>query len=136
MADPNFTNAYALLAQLASTGIISTPATIAPLAFRNLTVASTAVAVAAAAASLNGINIVNLEGSTIFVKFYNIAAASVNPASDVPVLTLAVPANGAFYARGGTFAKAFSTAIAVRCTTGSGDTSTAVPTNKPIIELD
>lgn len=104
--------------------------------FRSLAVSSTAVAVKASAGSLYGFNIINLNVLDIYVKFYNIAAASVNPASDVPIKTLFVPANGVVYQEPGIVPlDVFSTAIAVRVVTGSGDTSTVVAATLPIIEL-
>lgn len=104
--------------------------------FRSLTVSSTAVAVKASAGSLYGVNIINLNTLDIFVKLYNIAAASVNPASDVPIKTLFVPANGVVFIEPSLVPlDVFSTAIAVRSVTGSGDTSTVVAATLPIIEL-
>lgn len=113
--------------------IIETPSL---TSFRNVSsVNSTAVAVKASAGNLWGFNIINLHTVDIFVKFYNVAAASVNPASDVPVLTLQVPASGAVFQQPDCRLHAFSTAIAVRAVTGSGDTNTTAPGTVPIVEL-
>lgn len=103
--------------------------------FRNLAANSTAVAVKASAGELWGYNIINLQGSDIYIKIYNIAAASVNPASDVPVMTLLLPASGTIFQEPAYRLDSFSTAISIRAVTGSGDTSTATPTTSPIIEL-
>lgn len=103
--------------------------------FRNLSVGSTAVSVKSSAGELWGFNIINLHTSDIFVKFYNIAAGSVNPASDTPVLTLLVPASGAVFVEPGCRLHAFATQISVRAVTGSGDTNTTAPSTTPIIEL-
>lgn len=112
--------------------IIETPSL---SSFRSLTVNSTAQAVKASAGSLWGFNIINLHTEDIFVKFYNVAAGSVNPASDVPVMTLIVPANGAVFQEPACRLHAFATAIAVRAVTGSGDTNTTAPGTLPIIEI-
>ena len=103
--------------------------------FRNLATSSTAVAVKASGGNLYGFNIINLHTSDIFVKFYNVVAASVDPATSVPVLTLLVPASGAVFQEPGSILCTFSTAIAVRVVTGSGDTNTTVAATLPIIEL-
>lgn len=112
--------------------IIETPAL---TSFRNLATNSTAVAVKASAGSLWGFNIINLHTEDIFIKLYNVAAASVNPASDVPVMTLMVPASGSVFQEPSCRLHAFATAIAVRAVTGSGDTNTTAPGTLPIIEL-
>lgn len=104
--------------------------------FRSLAVSTTAVAVKGSAGSLYGVNIINLNTLDIYVKFYNIAAGSVNPASDVPIKTLFVPANGVVFIEPRVFPlDVFSTAIAIRSVTGSGDTSVVVAATLPIIEL-
>lgn len=104
--------------------------------FRSLAVSSAAVAVKASAGSLYGFNIINLNALDIYVKIYNVAAASVNPASDVPIKTLFVPANGVVFIEPKSIPlDVFSTAISVRSVTGSGDTSTVVAAVLPIIEL-
>lgn len=103
--------------------------------FRNLATNSTAVAVKANAGSLYGFNIINLDVTDNYVKFYNVAAASVNPASDVPVLTLFLPAGATIFQEPSTILHRFGTAIAVRTVTGSGDTNTTAPGTSPIIEL-
>lgn len=108
----------------------------AQTSFRNNTsINSTAVAVKASAGELWGFNIINLDTVDIFVKLYNIAAASVNPASSVPVLTLQVPTLGSIFCEPRCVVHDFSTAIAVRAVTGSGDTNTTAPGTLPIIEL-
>lgn len=62
--------------------------------FRSLTVDSAAQAIKASSGNLYGWNIINLHTAPIYVKIYNKAAASVNPASDTPVRTLLVAASG------------------------------------------
>ena len=110
--------------------------TYAATRFRSLTVNSTAQAIKASAGNLYGWNIVNLTGGIIYVKIYNIAAGSVNPASDAPIKTLQIPANGSVYAEPNCIKAGCSTAISVRAVTGSGDTDTTAPGTLPIIEID
>lgn len=104
--------------------------------FRSVTVDSTAQAVKASAGNLYGINIANPHSAAIYVKLYDKAAASVNPASDVPVLTLMVPATSPYTLRGLDLPVSFATAIAVRAVTNAGDTGTTAPATLPIIELE
>lgn len=103
--------------------------------FRSLTVNSTAQAVKASAGEMWGFNITNLDSVALYVKIYNVVAASVNPASDVPVMTIFVPALGAVFQEPATRLHVHSTAIAVRAVSGSGDTNTTAPSTLPIIEI-
>lgn len=103
---------------------------------RILDASSTAKAGKAAAGNLYGYNIVNPHSAAIYVKFYNKAAADVNPASDVPFLTVAVQATSHELIRGIDLPFSFSTALSVRAVTESGDTGTTAPGSLPIIELD
>lgn len=103
--------------------------------FRSLTTNSTAQEVKASAGGLYGFNIINLDASDIYVKFYNIAAGSVNPASDVPIKTLKVPGGWTTFESPSTLLDYFSTAMSVRTVTGETDTSTTAPSTSPIIEL-
>lgn len=107
----------------------------APSQFRSLTVNSTAQAVKGSAGNLYGWDIINLHSVPIYVKIYNIAAASVNPASDVPVRTIMVPSSGSVVFLSNTPINYNSTAISVRAVTDTGDTGTTNPTTLPIIEL-
>lgn len=103
--------------------------------FRNLAANSTAVAIKGSAGVLWSFNIINLATTDIYIKIYNIAAASVNPASDVPVMTLLVPTGGAIFQEPACALDSLGTAISVRAVTGSGDTNTTAPSTSPIIEI-
>lgn len=105
------------------------------LQFRSLTVNNTAVAIKASSGSVLGWNVINLHSSTIYIKIYNIAAASVNPASDVPTRTLMVPANGSIFLEPHCIVGNYSTAISVRAVTDTTDTGTTSPATLPIIEI-
>jgi hypothetical protein len=117
------------------TSLETLSAPFAPSQFRSLTVNSTAQAIKGTSGAVYGWNIINLHSSTIYVKLYDIAAASVNPASSVPVRTLMVPANGAVIEKSDTPWGVYSTAISVRAVTESGDTGTTAPGTLPIIEI-
>lgn len=108
-----------------------------PIPFRNLTLGSTAVAVKGSPGNLFGYNIISTDAAAnSYIKFYDKAAAGVNPASDVPRYTFLLPAAGSITVRGADEPFNFGTAISVRCVTGSGDTNTTAPATPPIVELD
>lgn len=104
---------------------------------RILTANSTAVAIKASSGNLYAWNIINGHSAVVYVKFYNVAAASVNAASSIPILTVAVAASGGMVSvRGSDLPKFFSTAISVRAVTDFGDTGTTAPGTLPIIEVE
>lgn len=117
---------------------IGTPTTTSPgtTKVRNVALNSTAAAVKASAGNIFAINIANPHSAAIFVKFYDKAAASVNPAADVPVFTVCVPATSPYTWRGVDLPIAFSTAISMRCVTGFADTDTTAAASLPIVELE
>lgn len=119
-----------------STNILPSPAPTGTTPFRSLTVNSTAQAVSAKPANLVGVSVINLHSAAIYVKFYNIAAASVDPASSTPVFTLMVPATSQVILRGADLPWSHATAISVRAVTNSGDTGTTAPGTLPILELE
>lgn len=100
---------------------------------RILNANSTARAVSAVPGNLYKVSITNGHSAVIYVKFYDIAAATVNPASDVPVENIAVPATSTFVLAGFDVPESFSTACSVRCVTDFGDTGTTAPATLPII---
>ena len=104
-------------------------------AVRILNANSTARVVKATPGEVWGISIQNLHSAAIYVKFYNIAAASVNPVSSVPIFTLQIAANGSAFIMPGMGIFRGSTALSVRAVTDAGDTGTTAPGTLPIIEL-
>ncbi len=102
---------------------------------RVTTANSTAVAISTVACNLYSINITNGHTAVVYVKFYDIAAASVLPASDVPQLTMAVQAASTTTLRGFDLPEYFATALSVRAVTNAGDTGTTAPGTLPIIEV-
>lgn len=87
----------------------------------------TAFVLKASKGNLLGWNIINPNGSAIYVKFYDKAAASVNPATDVPVLTVMVPANSPVYVAPNAKQAEFATAMSMRACTGLADTDDTNP---------
>jgi hypothetical protein len=80
-----------------------------------------------------GWNFINVNTVPVYVKFYNIAAASVTVGSSAVVLTIMVPAGdgvtpGMFFMEPGLIpVEVFSTAISIACVTGLADNSNAAP---------
>lgn len=101
--------------------------------FRSLLVNSTAVKVNGGETFVRRINIVNLLNAIIYVKFYD-KASTVLPASDVPVLTIQVPASGTFTQSAPEIVSSVNN-MYVRAVTDSGDTGTTAPGTLPIIEI-
>lgn len=89
---------------------------------RKTDLTKTAFAVKASAGNLLGWNIINPNGSAVYVKFYDKAAAGVIVASEVPKLTIMIPANGTVYVAPNAIQQEFGTAISMRSCTGVADT--------------
>jgi len=66
----------------------------------------------------------NTNAAARFVKFYNKASAP-TVGTDVPIITITVPANGTVHADMGTLGHRFATGIAIAITAGSADSDTA-----------
>jgi hypothetical protein len=105
-----------------------------PLIFRTLAANSTAVAVKATSGNVYGWNIINFSATVIYVKIYDKAAASVNPAADIPLWVIEVPV-GSVVDRAPT-ALPCAAAISVRAVTGGGDTDTTAPGTLPLIQFN
>lgn len=80
-----------------------------------------------AAGHLFELAISNITGSTIYVKLYNKASAP-TLASDVPIMTIPVPANSFQEINFGAIGKRFSTGIAIAVTGAIGPTDTTAVT--------
>jgi len=89
-----------------------------------LDIDSTAQTIKSGAGKLGGYYIFNASAATVYVKIYNLT--SVNPASDVPVMALGVPAGSAANLSDAN-GIGFSTGIMVRAVTAVGNTSTGDP---------
>jgi len=94
---------------------------------RNVKLSNTAHAIKATSGNLLGWNIINQNGSAVYVKFYNKEAASVEVGIDVPVLTLMVPANGSVYQQPDCSQHEFATAMSMAVTTLIVDTDATDP---------
>ncbi len=93
---------------------------------------STAAAVKASGGVVLGWSIHNTTGAAVYVKLYNKAAASVNPASDVPALVIGVAtaASSNVTLPNGIL---FDSAISVRVVTDIGNTGTTAPSATTVV---
>lgn len=83
--------------------------------------------VKASAANLLGWNIINPNGSAVYVKFYDALAAAVTVGTTTPKLTIMVPANGAVYIAPNCIQEQFADAITMAVTTGASDADATNP---------
>lgn len=130
----------AKISQLSDKGIkiIATPS-LSPSGttrVRSTSTNSTATALKASAGNVYGWNIVSANAATIYVKIYNKTAATVNPASDVPIKTIMVAANGTAYQQPDCAQISADTALSFRAVTDFADTGTTNPATLPIIEFE
>lgn len=104
------------------------------LEYRNTMLGSASQSVKNSATALYAYNIINLDDTPVFVKFYNKSSAAV-VASDVPIMTLAIPAlsttNESFT---GTALRIFSSGMQVLCVTGISDTDETSPSAQVVLE--
>jgi hypothetical protein len=103
------------------------------LTYRNTALTNTAVAVKATGGSVMGWNFVNPNTTPVYVKFYNIVAASVTVGTSAVTLTILVPPGdgttpGMFFLEPDLIPiEVFSTAIAITCVTGLADNNNTAP---------
>lgn len=103
--------------------------------FRSTAVTNAATAATAGKCTLIGWNIVNLHSAAIFVKFYNLAAASVVVGTTTPTDTIQIGANGTALLRDGSIGEHYGTALSVAAVTEGADSGTTAPATLPIIKL-
>lgn len=77
-----------------------------------------------AAGTIYNILASNTNASPRYVKFYNKASAP-TVGTDVPIITITIPANGTVHADMGTLGHRFATGIAIAITAGAADSDTA-----------
>lgn len=94
---------------------------------RKTNLTNTAFEVKDSKGNLIGWNIINPNASVVYVKFYDKTAASVNAATDVPKLTLMLPASGTVYVAPNAIQQEFDRAISMRACTGIADTDNTAP---------
>lgn len=101
------------------------------LTYRNTALSNTAVTVKGSAGSVMGWNVLNINTTAVYIKFYNSASPTVG--TTTPLLTIGVPP-GDGTTPGMVFlepslipVEVFSTAISVACVTGMADNSTTAP---------
>lgn len=119
-----------LFAGISSGG--STPIT--RLEFRNNALSNTSQSIKNTATALYSYNIINLNSTIIFLKFYNKASAAV-VANDIPLLTLAIPAFATSLERfTGVSIKDFSLGMQVLCVLGVDNTDNTPPVEPILLE--
>lgn len=79
-------------------------------------------------------NLVNLHSAAVFFKFYNKVTAGTS--SDVPVLTLRVPATSSLNVNDGAPTIEVDLGLSIRAVTGSADNDATDPGTLPIVEVD
>lgn len=103
---------------------------------RLLTADTNAANVKNAAGVVNSISLENDSGTKFYVKFYNKTSAPAL-ATDVPVMTIPVPANSQKIMGCGPFGMRFSTGISIAVVRGIDDTdTTAVAANDGVVNLN
>lgn len=108
--------------------------------YKNLDVDETEDDVKTSAGQVFWIHAINLAATKRYLKFYNLAAASVTVGTTTPVLTFPLPTqadtNGAGFTISFPNGVAFSTAICIAATTGFADNDTGAPgANEVIVNL-
>lgn len=108
--------------------------------YKNLDVDETEDDVKASAGQVYWIHAFNLANAKRYLKFYDLAAASVSVGTTVPVLTFPLPTQGDTNGAGFTLSIpngiAFGTAICIAATTGVADNDTGAPgANEVIVNL-
>ena len=89
--------------------------------------------------NLLSLRAVNPNSTLCYLKFYDKAATSVNPASDAPIATLplqAGPGSLLFLRDLQDGILHYKTALSVRCVTGSADTDATSPSTAPTVEAE
>lgn len=106
--------------------------------YKNLDCDETEDDIKTSAGKLFWIHVINLAATKRYIKFYDLAAASVSVGTTVPVLTFPIPTmadtNGAgFTINFGDCGLQFTTAICVAATTGFADNDTGAPGTNEVI---
>lgn len=116
--------------------ITANDALVSSLSDKRITnLSNAAQGVKAAPGNILGWNIINPNASAVYVKFYDKAFTSVNPASDIPTLTLMVPSNGSVYQEANCVQQQHAAAISVRATTLLIDTDITAPATNLTINV-
>jgi hypothetical protein len=110
--------------------------------FRTTSLTNTAQQIKASGGTINGINFINKNSTTVYVKFYDslsagvtVGTTSINSIIAVPPGSDSIPGN--FYIEAQDIpVKVFTTAISCACVTGIADNNTAAPTTSIYAEVD
>jgi len=96
-----------------------------PTNYRNISLLNVGQVVKDRPGSIYGFIVTNTAATPRYLKIYNKATAATQ--SDVPVMTITVPANGSVNVREDTPMLFFSIGISVRATTGVADADNTAP---------
>lgn len=117
---------------------LSNGGTDAPKTYRDTALTNTVVGISTQSSDLIGWNIINLDSSTVYVKFYDIASSgSVTLGTTEPVKVLLVPSNSTVYMEYNKFQSQyyFKNGICAVSVTGIADSSTTAPTTATYVEI-
>ena len=108
--------------------------------YKNIDVDESEDQVKGTAGQVYWIHAINLKASVLYLKFYNVAAASVTVGTTVPDMTFPIPTQGDTNGAGFTLSIpngiAFGTAITIACTTGIADNDSGAPgANECVVNL-
>lgn len=105
--------------------------------YKNLNVNTTPVDIKAAPGKLFWIHVMNLSATKKYLKFFNVAAASVTLGVTVPVLTFPIPTmadtNGAGFTINFGPGVQFSTAMSIAATAGIADNDVSAPAANDVV---
>lgn len=105
--------------------------------FNSSTVGATPVSVKGSAGRIYAVSVQNLHSSAIFLKVYDLAVGSTNPATSVPKNTFMVAPNGSISLRGVDLPWAYQNAITIIVSTvAANGTAQSSPATLPIVEIE
>ncbi len=94
---------------------------------RKVNLTNVAYQVKTSGGNLLGWNIINPNGSAVYVKLFDSLAADVTVGTTTPKLTIMVPANGTVYVAPNCIQEQFADAITMAVTTGVADSDNTNP---------
>lgn len=119
------------------TAAVNTTLTNLILSFRNTAITNTAVAVKGLPGNVWGWNLINSNVTPVYLKIYNVAAASVTVGVTVPIMTLMIPGSGSVYQGPASTAQlnGAGSALSIACVTTVADSGSTAPATALHVEL-
>jgi hypothetical protein len=108
-------------------GTVNVTPTTPTTTFTNSAATTNATSIKASAGTLYCVNVTNTGSAAAFVKFYNKASAP-TVGTDVPVMTISIPASGSVSVECGAMGQRFATGIALAITNLAADSDTTAVT--------